>query len=356
MTSDYQALTSFVRTRMLEAELPINPLKITRSAIKSILDQFSELGWSVEVIPKESRHKYHTVTSPDGTESLSMIGGKVYRHPSHTEEICRRKHLTKRMLDLDGLPTPVGGDFSPKDKAIAAAYFQKMPKPAVVKPVDAGGSHGVTVGVRDASEFDRAWEYALSEGRNNSNVLVEQFVRGVELRPYVIGDEVVSVVARIQPFAVGDGRTNLDGLIAEAHEAREVNYRAMKLPIIVDWEFVKKNGFDRDSVPPSGEIVFLNPFCYPTIGAAIVDVTDSVSDEIKDIARRAKNSIPNLEIAGIDLLVENLDDARTAFVIEVNTAAALDMHRYPTHGGARAIDEDIVQYFHTQYMASRNLQ
>lgn len=348
MISGYEALTKFVRDEVIDIGLEINDLTTTRSTITSITRGFGELGWSIE--PIADNISRHSIVSPNGKENLSMVGGKVYRHPDYTEQICRRKHLTKRMLDLKNLPMPVGGDFSPREKEIAAAYFAKMPKPVVVKPTDSGGSQGVTVGVHDSAEFDAAWQHALDGGRSNSNVLVEQFVRGIELRAFVIGNDVVSIVARIQPYAVGDGDSRLEILVEKLHEARKVNYRAARMPVVVDWEFVIKRGHDKNSIPSDGEIVFLNPFSVPQVGAFVVDVTGSVCSGIIDIARSAKDAIPMLEIAGVDVLVEDLDDERTAYVLEVNTSAALDLHRYPTHGNPRAIDKDIVEYFHTQYL------
>lgn len=353
MSSDYGALSNFVRKRIISPGLEVNHLETTRDAIRSMTEKFEGLGWSVVKIEDEkTRHRRHKLSSPDGQLELSMIGGKVYRHPSSTEQICRRKHLTKRMLDLDFLPTPVGADFTSSEKSIAAAFFEKMPKPVVVKPTDSGSSNGVTVGVIDSDGFSEAWEYALAEGRASSNVLVEQFVRGVELRAFVVGDEVVSVFARIQPFAVGTGDRNLRQLIADVHQARSVHYRADKMPVVVDWDFVGKNGYQSESVPANGEIIFLSPLNFPSMGSFLVDVTHDVSGEIARLAQRAKASIPYLEIAGVDLLVEDLDDVDTATVLEVNTAASLDLHRYPTHGAARSVDEDIVAYFHAQHLSS----
>lgn len=355
MIGDYEALTKFIRKEIIDANLEINYLKITRSTILSITRQFEELGWSVEaVIDDTSRHQRHKIISPDGNLTLSMIGGKVYRHPAFTEQICRRKHLTKRMLELESLPIAAGGDFSPREREIATAYFKKLPKPVVVKPTDSGGSEGVTIGVSNPAEFETAWVHALAGARKNSNVLVEQFVRGVELRAYVIGDEVVSVVARIQPFVVGTGKNSLDELIKELNETRKIHYRAMKMPVIIDWDFVNKLGFEGNSVPEIDKIVFLSPLCLPSAGAFLVDVTRSVCNEIKDIARRAKDAIPHLEMAGVDILVEDLDDPNTAYVLEVNTSASLDLHRYPTHGDSRAIDEDIVNYFHEIYLNGKS--
>lgn len=357
MSGNYEAVAKFIRHYIVSERLGINPLVSTKAAISAILRGFEAVGWSTAgVSPQGERHARYAITAPDGSVTLSTIGGKVYRHPEVTEQICRRKHLTKRMLDLAGVRTPSGGDFSPEEQEVAAAFFEKMPKPAVVKPADSGASQGVTVGVSEPEQFDDAWKHALNGGRRNSSVLLEQFVRGVELRAYVVGGDVVSVVARVQPYVIGNGVTSVQALIDELHDARRVNCRAQKMPVVVDWEFVDSLGFAADSVPATSEVVFLNPFCYPTVGASIVDVTSTVSSGIKDLARQAKEAIPHLELGGIDLLVEDIADVRTAHVVEVNTSAALDMHRYPTHGAARLIEQDVVSYFNEQYLNGEYIQ
>jgi len=48
MTRNYEALTRFVRERLVEPELPFNRLETTRSATNSIIGAFSDHGWTVE--------------------------------------------------------------------------------------------------------------------------------------------------------------------------------------------------------------------------------------------------------------------------------------------------------------------
>lgn len=140
----------------------------------------------------------------------------------------------------------------------------------------------------------------------------------------------------------------------QLNESRKVHYRAVQLPIIIDWQFVEKRGHEPLSVPASGEIVYLNPLGLPANGALLVDVTEAVDDRIKDLAVRAKNAIPDLEVGGIDILTNSLDTADNAVVLEVNTAPSLNIHRYATHGKSRPVELDIVNYFHGQYMAKRD--
>lgn len=293
MSSDYESLTNFIHENILSAGLEVNYLSNPRSASSVMVRRFEHLGWTlVDLSEPNSRFPRRRLVSPNGNIQLQMVGAKIYRHTKHTEEICRRKHLTKRVLDFDGVPTPRGADFGAGEKEIARIFFDKMPKPVVIKPTDAGSSEGVSVGVLDRTAFDAAWEYALAEGRKQSNVLIEELVRGVELRAYVIGSSVVSVVARIQPYVKGNGAATVEQLIDEVHMLRKVNHRANRMPMVVNWEFVWRNGHRENSIPENDEIVFLNPLTIPLVGASVVDVTASVSDEIKAMALQAKDAVP----------------------------------------------------------------
>lgn len=356
MSGDYESLTSFVQKTLVEPKLTYNSLDTTTSAIASIINAFVVLGWTAKPVEVEgSKQPRHEVKSPDGSITLAMNGAKVFRHPYHTEKICQRKHLAKRMLEFDGIPTPQGADFDRGDFDIAKAYFSKVPKPVVVKPTNSGGSHGVTVGVQHEAEFEKAWKFATEEGGLRSSVLVEQFVRGVELRAMVVGDRVDSIIARVQPFIVGDGRSSMSALIDGAREARRVHYRSTQLPIAVRWEFIERQGHTSDSVPSSGEIVYLTPLALPADGALLVDVSDLVGPEVKQLAINARRAIPGLEIGGVDILISDLMDASTAVVLEVNTAPSLNLHRYATHGQPREVQLDVVEYFHDQYLRGNGM-
>ncbi|MGP9746531.1 ATP-binding protein [Brachybacterium sp. AOP29-B2-41] len=351
MIGDYESITNFVKSEIVHPQLQYNALSTTTSAILRITRGFESLGWKVEQSATEKgANPRHALSSPDGNVSLSMNGAKVFRHPIHTEQICQRKHLTKRMLEFSGVPAPRGGDFSARELNAARAFFRMLPRPVVVKPTNAGGSHGVSVGVNDEEDFERAWHFALAEGGQTGGVLIEQFVRGVELRAFVVGDNVPSVVARIQPYVLGDGMGNISELMLRAEEDRSVHYRSVQLPVVKDWSFIEKQGFYADSVPGAGEVVYINPLGLPVNGAMLVDVTGRVSDGVKQLAVKAKSSIPDLEIGGVDILVEDVRDSRGAVVLEVNTAPSLNLHRYATHGSPREVCSDIIDYFHNVYL------
>lgn len=354
MPERHAALFNFIRQELIGADHGPAPVKPRRSMIPRTVLLFRERGWEVEDLrgPGE-RVTRNRLTSPDGTLVLGMVGGMVYRHPDTTARICKRKHLTKRMLTYAGVAVPEGGEFSPQDREVAEVFFEMMPKPIVVKPTDAGGSQGVTVGVVDLPGLRAAWDHALAGRRANSNVLMEEFVPGVELRAFVVGDRCVHVVARVLAHVVGAGGRTVAELIEQENAARRADTSSAAAAIDPDWGFMQAQGIGPDTVPRAGEIVIANPFALRGRGASIVDVTERVHPDILDLSVRAKQAIPHLEVGGIDLLVGDVRDPATARVIEVNTAASTELHRFPTHGPGRLLEEDIVDYFHGRYLAGR---
>lgn len=366
---NYDSLRRFIAKNLLAKDIPLNPLENTFPVVKSITSQFKERGWIVEKLDNSiDKAPLHRLTSPDGATVLSMRGGKVFRHSPTTEILCKYKNLTKKIMELGDVRVPKGADFLPEQREVAMAYSDKLPKPIVIKPTDAAASRGVSVGVNSPESFTAAWAKAQDHVRAGSTILVEQFVRGMEIRAYVVGETTVSTVARLQPFVVGNGKSTITELIHDAKRAREINYRTKRRPIQVRWQFICEQGFHEDSVPKENEIIFLNEFASASMGALSFEVSDLVSSKIKRMAVQAKNCVPGLEIAGVDIIAENLKDPQTAYVTEINTAASPDLHRYATHGRPRSVDTDVVQYFHqiaspdsstrpgsSLYSAARNL-
>lgn len=354
MAADYEAVKGFISDTVLNSGRGINPLEQTHPVVESITRQFSELGWSVAKLTNTlDRVPLHRLTSPDGSISLSMRGGKVYRHTPVVETICKYKNLTRVMLQLGNVRVPQGAEFQPDQLDIAVEYYKRMPKPVVVKPSDAAGSRGVTVGIQNLESFSSAWDEAVNVSRPGSKIMVEKFVRGIELRAYVVGLSTISVVARVQPFVMGNGESSLEELVTDLKAHRTVNYRTRRQSLRVDWQFVHAQGFEQSAVPAQNEIVLLNKLTTARVGGLAVDVTQLVSDEVKELAVAAVSSINGLEVAGVDLLADDLLDVSSAFVIEVNTAASPDLHRYPAFGAAHDVETHVVHYFHNEYLGAK---
>jgi len=104
------------------------------------------------------------------------------------------KHLTKKLLSAEGLPTPAWDTFD-----FGGGTLPLLPGslnlPLVVKPRDEGSSAGVSI-VRTHEEWSRAM-IAISEQR--ATILAEEFVEGREFSCGVLFEEALPV-AEIVPL------------------------------------------------------------------------------------------------------------------------------------------------------------
>ena len=338
----YESLAQFLLANEQLLEGGINEQELTTPTRTEIRNLFAEAGWK-EQPPKH--RPFRTVFTPPGNGApVKMIDGKLFRHSLEVDLIAKNKELTRKFLDSNSVPLPTGTDFSREDKEIARLYFQTFDGPCVTKPTNSGGSRGVTVGIKSNADFEKGWDLAVSSP-NTKRVLLEEQVQGVELRLFVIDNKVAAAAARVQPFVIGDGKTSLEALIIKENESRSLNFRHRRHPIVPVAEFLKQQSVRIDTTPDLNQVVFLNPFTTLRAGAINIDVTSHLSPDVLNMAVRAVKAIPGLRIAGVDILVSNLTHANGAKVLEVNTAPAIDIHRFPSIGTPIDLPELMVKYF-----------
>ena len=333
-----------VKQAVVELDLDIrriNRLDSVEDPARILTRGFRKAGWAVE---KKSGNPPLRLVSPDGTTELKRQQGKVWRHPASTEMICKEKDLTRRLLELKGVPVPRGMSFDEDALELADAIRPAFGSSVVVKPSNAGGSAGVTVGVTDGVTFREAWNRAKSIRKPGRNIVVEEQVPGIEVRCYVVGQEVVSAILRVQPFVVGDGTTEIAQLIEGVANHRSANAWYDRARPIPDEEFLAHYGLNLTSTPKDGEVVILNPFHLFQLGSVTVEVLDRLNPTILRNAVRAVRAVPGLEVAAVDFLTEDFT-AAGGKVIEMNTAPALSQHLFPAFGDPRPVVQQIVKYY-----------
>src|SRR5699024_7003879 len=97
-----------------------------------------------------------------------------------------------------------------------------------------------------------------------------------------------------------------------------------------------------DDILKNNEVYLLSDISNLTLGGESIDITDIVSDEIKEIALNSIASIPGFYSGGVDMMTEDFTKDE-AFIIEINTNANHTMHHLPLKGSPKEPFKDLLK-------------
>lgn len=256
--------------------------------------------------------------------------------------VCQSKEATKELLEAAGVATPAGIVLKASELERGLSYLGSATGLLVVKPSAGSAGDGVTCSVSGNDGFREAWLRASAGRPSASSILIEEQIVGLDIRAYVVGDRVVAAATRLPAHVVGDGRHTIAELIEAKLAERATNAYLAKFPLVVDADHLARVGYSMTTIPEHGAVALLNETANLHQGGENVDVTQSISDDLKDLAVRAARAIPGLGAAGIDLMVRSLESADGAVVLEANTSANITVHHRPAYGDAVNVGKALV--------------
>jgi GNAT-family acetyltransferase (TIGR03103 family) len=247
---------------------------------------------------------------------------------------CDDKRLTRRLVAEAGITVP---------RARLATFddddfeFLKDVGEVVVKPTRGEQGKGITVGV---SVEHGVTELAAAVARAREEfpeVLIEQRVKGSDLRLVVIDGRVVAAALRLPPEVIGTGEHTVRDLIAaESRRRSAATAGESRIPLdAVTEATVAEHGWQLDDVLPQGMRLCVRHTANLHQGGTIHDVTPDVNQELCRVAVAAAEAI-GIPVTGIDLLVPDVTGQDYAF-IEANERPGLANHE-PQPTAAAFID------------------
>lgn len=346
--------------------LPQLPNEIVRNARKTRLDSFAVAleGWrrglKLTWYTKDSEHFQDMiifgVNPPGRLFSLSSDERTHYffrtrgdKVTNEAVELAADKGVTKRILEEKNVAIPQGKGFpaDATDEEIIE-YSKTIPFPIVCKPTNASLGDGVVTNINSHESFLEALHY-IRHDLGYDEVIVEQHISGREYRVYVIEDQVIAAYNREPANITGDGVSTIEELIQKKNYERRQNARLNSCLIHIDveiLEFIEKKGYTLESVPPKDEYILLREKTNVSSGGDPLDVTDEITDEIKQIAIDSVKAIPGLYHAGVDVIInDNPNLKEAAYVLELNATAQIGGILYPLRGKARNIPAAIIDYY-----------
>src|SRR4051812_31822622 len=261
------------------------------------------------------------------------------RTPHIAVELASDKEETNRLLGNLGLPVPQQRLVQQADDAVAAA--ERIGYPVVVKPYNANHGRGISIHLTNPEQVHRAFEIAREHSRS---VIVESFITGEDHRMLVINGELVAVAKRVPGHVVGDGKHTIEQLVDQVNQdpRRGVGHEKVLTRLVFDHQaesLLAGQGRTRQTIPASGERVFLRSTGNLSTGGTATDMTDVVHPDNIEMAVRAVKAI-GLDVGGVDFLSTDVTESYKEIggaICEVNAAPGFRMHMAPSEGRARDV-------------------
>ena len=118
---------------------------------------------------------------------------------------------------------------------------------------------------------------------------------------------------------------------------------------------LKKLGYDRDTVPKKGDVVYLRSTANLSTGGTAIDVTDVIHRDNREMAERTIKAI-GLDIGGVDFLTKDITESyREAGggICEVNAGPGFRMHVAPSEGTPRDVAGPVIDMLFPPELPSR---
>src|SRR5699024_4302350 len=181
--------------------------------------------------------------------------------------------------------------------------------------------------------FEINWKETSKHLSGGRKIIVQEYIEGFEARALIIEGKLISVVVRTPPFVIGDGINTIDDLIKISNE--EKKKCGMRKDLLIKKEKLSEYLFSKniklEHVPNANEYVLLGSVSNVNNGGELINVTDYVGTEIKEIALNTIGALNGMYTGGVDIMMKHFKD-KSPVVIEVNAFPVLSISSFPTYG------------------------
>lgn len=256
-------------------------------------------------------------------------------------QICSSKVLTNKLLSANSIRVPRQVHF-PVAQLSAAQRYALEHGLSVVKPSNGAGGKGITVGVQREEDFETAWSFAAENLNAGGTIVLEEEIRGFDARFIIVNRKFSCAVSRIPSYVIGDGCKDIENLILEKNLTRKKHPHHKAFPIKFD---SISQDMNLRAIPKKGDTVWLSKLSNIHQGGEAFDITNYISEELKEYAVKVADSVPGLNVVGIDFMLSDFQSADKAVVLELNTSANFSIHYAPYFGEPRNPASMIIKDF-----------
>jgi len=295
-------------------------------------------------IPWIRLNRYSLVQFGHGKYQQRIQATTTGRTGNIAVDLAGDKEETNGILRDLGLPVPEQRIVRRASDAVRAA--KRIGFPVVIKPLDGNHGRGVSINLKTDEEVETGFNKASDHGRT---IIVESYIEGFDHRLLVVNGELVAAAKREPGHVVGDGKHTIAELVDIVNEdpRRGVGHEKVLTRLEFDHQaerLLKKIGYDHETVPAEGEVVYLRSTANLSTGGTSLDVTDVIHPDNREMAIRAIKAI-GLDIGGVDFLTNDISlSYREAGggICEVNAGPGFRMHVAPSEGTPRDVAGPVI--------------
>lgn len=256
-------------------------------------------------------------------------------------KVSNDKMLTEKYLKLAEIPTTSSIILEENQLENARLHIKNSEKSFVIKPVNLSGGAGVFVNItlEDISYYwKQCIEIQLKYKVDNPQVILQEMINGFEVRVIVTEGKALSATLRTPAYVIGDNQSTIEELIIEKNKIKHENGFMFNKKIKINnnlMKFLNEKGLSLQTVLEEEQLCILNPITNLVYGGENIVVTDFVNEEIMKLAENAVASIPGIQTAGVDVMINSFED-KDGYILEVNKAPAFQLNYYPYIGKSQA--------------------
>lgn len=311
----------------------------TLTVMRQYVSKIKDLGYNHEVYHSENGQLALKLLRKDGTCIGRLENPKYPENVIYNKEITGNKMSTEKILTVGGIGTTHSHIYSLDQlKEARSEFFSLYPdKLAVIKPLDMSQGKGVSVRVTEENfEFywNRTKDVMEQNSRKKGKIIVQEYLEGFEARAVVISGKLISVVARVPAHVKGNGKDSVLGLIKRKNTLRKkCGHLRKKLiePNNIMEKFLKDDNISFSYIPKKNEYILLTSISNTSLGGDMIDITDYISEEIRELALDGIAAIPGYMSGGVDIMMRNFGD-KNPRIIEINRWPFMQSTIYPTYG------------------------
>lgn len=312
---------------------------------------YEDLELSTQILMKESvKHgiKVEMIDRADNFISLEKDNNIEYvKQATKTSKdnyvtvlMMENKTVTKKVLAKHDIRVPMGDEFNSIEEA-ERNVDKFINKPIVIKPKSTNFGKGISI-FKDGGSREELMEGFNIAFKDDSTVLIEEFIKGKEYRFLVIDDEVAGILHRVPANVTGDGKLSIRELVEIKNQdpLRGKGYVTPLEKIKLDDAaklFLKNDNKNFDYIPAKDEVVYLRENSNISTGGDSIDYTDLIPQKFKDIAVKCAKAV-NARVCGVDIMLEDYSSEDSSYgIIELNFNPAIHIHCFPYKGTERNI-------------------